>query len=126
MRTHCIVQGVCAGVCAGVCVLVCVLVCVCWCVCAQSCLILCDPLDCSPPGSSVHGIFLVRILEKLPFPTPGDLPDPGIEPVSHASPALAGGFFTTSTVWKAIMSLLVFHFKYSSLYMLIPNSPGPN
>ena len=31
----------------------------------------------------------------LPFPTPGDLPNPGIEPVSVGSPALAGGFFTT-------------------------------
>ena len=31
----------------------------------------------------------------LPFPTPGDLLDPGIEPASPASPALAGGFFTT-------------------------------
>ena len=31
----------------------------------------------------------------MPFPTPGDLPDPGIEPASLASPALAGGFFTT-------------------------------
>ena len=30
----------------------------------------------------------------LPFPTPGDLPDPGVEPVSLVSPALAGGFFT--------------------------------
>ena len=34
----------------------------------------------------------------LPCPSPGDLPDPGIEP---ASPALAGGFFTTSTTWEA-------------------------
>ena len=32
---------------------------------------------------------------------PGDLPDPGIEPVSFISPALAGGFFTTSTTWEA-------------------------
>ena len=38
---------------------------------------------------------------ELPFPTPGDLPNPGIEPVSLASPALAGGFFTTSATWKA-------------------------
>ena len=37
----------------------------------------------------------------LPFPTPGDLPDPGIEPVSLMSPALACGFFTTSTTWEA-------------------------
>ena len=33
---------------------------------------------------------------ELPFPSPGDLPDPGIKPESLASPALAGGFFTTS------------------------------
>ena len=45
----------------------------------QSCLTLCEPMDCSPPGSSVHGIFWASILE-LPFPPPGDLPDPGIEP----------------------------------------------
>ena len=31
--------------------------------CAQSCLTLCDPMDCSPPGSFVHGIFQARILE---------------------------------------------------------------
>ena len=35
----------------------------------------------------------------LPFPSPGDLPDPGIEPVSFISPALAGRFFITSTTW---------------------------
>ena len=37
------------------------------CVCsvAQSCLTLCDPTDCSPPGSSVHGIFQARILERV-------------------------------------------------------------
>ena len=37
----------------------------------------------------------------LPFPPPGDLPNPGIEPTSLASPALAGGFFTTSATWEA-------------------------
>ena len=37
----------------------------------------------------------------LPFPPPGDLPDPGIELESLRSPALAGGFFTTSTTWEA-------------------------
>ena len=49
---------------------------------AQSCLTLCDPMDCSPPGSSVHGISQARILEWLPFPPPGDLTDLGIEPKS--------------------------------------------
>ena len=47
-------------------------------------LTLCDPMDCSLPGSSVHGIFQARIVEWLPFPSPGDLPDPGIEPTSPA------------------------------------------
>ena len=36
----------------------------------------------------------------LPCPPPGDLPDPGIEPVSLMSPALAGGFFTTGATWE--------------------------
>ena len=52
---------------------------------AQSCLTLCDPMDHSPPGSSVHGTSQVRILEWVAFPPPGDLPDPRIQP---ASPAL--------------------------------------
>ena len=37
----------------------------------------------------------------LPCPTPGDLPNPGTEPTSLMSPALAGGFLTTSTIWEA-------------------------
>ena len=42
----------------------------------QSCLTLCDPMDCRPPGSSVHRILQARRLEGLPFPAPGDLLDP--------------------------------------------------
>ena len=54
-----------------------------YCKCAksfQSRPILWDPKDCSPLGSSIHGILWARILEWLPFPPPGHLPDPGIEP----------------------------------------------
>ena len=51
---------------------------------AQLCSALCDPMDCSPPGSSVHGILQARILEWVAFPSPGDLPDPGIKPRSPA------------------------------------------
>ena len=40
----------------------------------------------------------------VPFPPPGDLPDPGMEPVSLMSPALESGFFTTSTTWEAWVS----------------------
>ena len=61
-----------------------------------TCVRLCNPMDCSLPGSSVCGIFQARILwYGLPLPTPWNLPNPGIEPVSLASHALAGGFFTT-------------------------------
>ena len=61
----------------------------------QSCPTFCDPMDCNPPGSSAHGILQARILEwiAMPFPSPGDLPDPGVEPTSLMSPALAGRFF---------------------------------
>ena len=65
----------------------------CACVCAQSlqsCPTLCDLLDCNPPGSSVHGILQARILHWVAFPPSGDLPDPGIEPVSLISPSLVG------------------------------------
>ena len=56
------------------------------------CLTLSDPMDCSPPGSSVHGI---PGKQGLPFPTPGDLPTPRIKPASLVSPALANRFFST-------------------------------
>ena len=48
---------------------------------AQSCLTLCDPIDCSMTGSSIRGIFQAG-MGSQPFPYPGDLPDPGIEPGS--------------------------------------------
>ena len=66
----------------------------------QSCPILCDSMDSSPPGSSVHGILQARRLEGVPFPTPEDLPDSGIKPVFPAAPALAGRFFTISATWE--------------------------
>ena len=40
--------------------------------------LFCDPVDCSPPGSSVHGSFPGKIESGLQFPSPGDLPNPGI------------------------------------------------
>ena len=42
----------------------------------------------------------------LPFPTPGDLPDPGTEPMSFVFPALASVFFATTPSWKPIISLI--------------------
>ena len=68
----------------------------------QSCLTLCNPLDCSLPGFPVHGILQERILEWVAVPSFRDLPDPGTEPTSPVSPALADGFFTASATWEAL------------------------
>ena len=57
--------------------------------CAQSCPTLYEPMDCGPPGSSVHGDFSRHeYWSGLSGPPPGDLPDLGIEPVFPVSPAL--------------------------------------
>ena len=50
----------------------------------QLCSTLCDPMDCSLPGSSVHGILQARILEWVAIPFSRDLPNPGTEPGSPA------------------------------------------
>ena len=69
----------------------------------QSCPTLCDLVDCSPPGSTClsMGFSQQKYWSGLPCPSPGDLPHPGIKSVSLTSPALAGGFFATSTTWEA-------------------------
>ena len=61
---------------------------------------LCDPVDCSPPVFSVHGISQPRVLGWVPSLPPGALPHPDVESVSSVSPALAGGFFTTQPPGK--------------------------
>ena len=67
----------------------------------QSCLTLCDSMDYNPPGYSVHGVLQARILEWVAMLYSRDLPDPVTKPTFLMSPALAGGFFTTSTTWEA-------------------------
>ena len=67
----------------------------------QLCPTLCNPMDCSLPGSSVHETLQEKYWSGLPCPPPGDLPDPGIEPTSLMSPELVGRFFTTSTTWES-------------------------
>ena len=58
----------------------------------QSCPTLSDTMDCSPPGSSVHGIPRARVLEWVAVSFSRDLPSPGTEARSLLSPALTGGF----------------------------------
>ena len=78
----------------------------------QSCPTFHNSMDCSLPGSSVHGIFQARILKQIAMPSPpGNLPHPGIEHTFLMSPALAGRFFTTSDSWEA---------PYIYIYMLFP------
>ena len=72
------------------------------CLVAQSCPALFDPMDCSPPASSVHGILQERILEWVVIPSPGDLPDPGIEPASSVSPVLQADSLPTEPSGKPI------------------------
>ena len=64
---------------------------------AHSCLTFCHPMDCSPPGFSVHGISQARILEWVAISFSRGSPNPGIEPTSSA---LAGRFFTTEPPGK--------------------------
>ena len=56
----------------------------------------------------------------LPFPSPGDLPDPGIELTLLASPALEGIFFTTSTSWEALKSIQL-HLLWATLKFWLVN-----
>ena len=81
----------------------------------HSYLTLCDSMNCSQTGSSVHGVYCSSLAplqmefsrqeywSGLPFPTPGDLPDPGIKPTSPVSPALAGRFLTTGPPGKPLV-----------------------
>ena len=71
---------------------------------AQVCPTLCDPVDCSPPGSSVHEILQARILEWVATPSSRGSSWPGDGPMSLASPALAGGFFTISAAWESALT----------------------
>ena len=71
-----------------------------------SCPTLCNPMDCSPPDSSVHGI-LQKYWSGLPYPTSEGLPNSGIEALSLMLPALAGRFFTASATWETLKRLLL-------------------
>ena len=93
------------------------ILCVCVCVLAhsvtQSCLTLCDPMDYSTPGSSVHGIFQGRLLKWVAISF-SLVPNPGIKPTS---PDLVGRFFTTGpptdTFWVPPIGAI-----YSPVYFI--------
>ena len=66
-----------------------------------SCLTLCAPVDCSLPGSSLHGILRARMMEWAAMPPSGDLPDRGTEPVASCNSCIAGWFFTSEALGKS-------------------------
>ena len=71
------------------------------------------PMDCSQPGSSVREIFQARKFpSRLPFPPSGNLPDPGIEPTSLVSPALAGRFFAIELPGKPSIYFSIKYFYW--------------
>ena len=86
---------------------------------AKSCLTLGDPVDCSPPGSSVLGIFRQEYQSGLPFPPPGDLPHPEIEARSPVSPALLVDSLPTKPLGKLQQVETSFLFTSSKEELLI-------
>ena len=82
-------------------------------------------MDCSPPGSSVHGIFQARILEWVAISSPGDLPNPGIKPKSltlqadslPSEPSEKLWLFTVWAVREALYAIL--HPKVSLIHFLL-------
>ena len=75
---------------------------------AQLCPTLCDPMDCSLPGYSIHGFSRQEYWSGLPFPPPGDLPAPGTEP---RSPALKADSLLSRGTREATSGILYHNWK---------------
>jgi len=69
-------------------------------------------MDCSPPGSSVHGILQARILERVAMPAAGDLLDPGIELTSHVS-CTAGGSLPLAPPGQHLYVFMGLYFRHN-------------
>ena len=95
----------------GVCVCVCM--CMCCCLVAESFSTLCDPMDCSPPGSSVHGTLQPRILKWVTIPSPGDLPNPGIKP---GSPTLQAGSLPSEPTRNVYILIYIYKHTHTKAY----------
>ena len=94
------------------------------CMCAQSCPSLCNSINCSSPGSSVHGIFRQEYWSGLAFAIPGDLPDPGIKPGSPGVSCIGRQILYYCTTWEALTKMLIvsvtgwWDVRFFSLYSL--------
>ena len=78
-----------------------------------SCVPLRDPMDCSPPGSSVHGFLQARITRVIGITSPGDLPDLGIKPTSLMSLTLTPPFLYFFKKFRITLRIHVIILSYS-------------
>ena len=85
----------------------------CCCSAAKSCLTLCNPMTVAHQAPLSMEFPWQEYWSMLPFPLPGDLPNPGIKPTSLVFPELSGGFSTTSASWEAH-----WHSKCNSSYFI--------
>ena len=102
------------------------------CLVTQSCPALCDPMDCSPQGSSVHGIFQARIQEWAAISYSREyLPNPGIKHTSFACPASVYRCFSTTPPGKphnnfssSNIAFIIFLVRASLIAQLVKNLPA--
>ena len=87
------------------------------------------PSTVAPQASLSMGVPRQEYWSGLPFPSPGDLPGPRIEPVYPASPALAGRFFTTAPLVKPFYTMpfrkIYYSPTYMSFFIAVPTIPTP-
>ena len=83
----------------------------------QSCPILCDPMDCSPPGSSAHGILQARILEWVAMLYSGRTSRPRDQTCISRTSCIAGGFSTTEPPGKPLRSLGLWNLVHIPLHV---------
>ena len=88
----------------------------------QSCLTLCDPMDCSPPDSSVPGILQAGILEWVAMPSSRGSSQPRDRGVSHVS-CTGGQVLTTSATWEAPFISIFFPMSLNPLKSGPSNTP---
>ena len=88
----------------------------CVCLVAQLSPTVCHPTECSPSVSSAHGIVQARMLVWVVIPSPGDLPDPGMEP---ASPALQADSLLPEPSEKPIRELGMIYFGIAEKKFLL-------